>query len=117
MPYDVWVHREVDALVSFPFGESIARELRRLGIDARVEPPPELDVPPNPNPNTPSRRPTLAQRPLRSEARAGFVSVRMGEGPAREGPLMVEFGWRGLLQALKLQRKFRALLQRRAQLP
>jgi len=45
------------------------------------------------------------------------VSVRMGEGPAREGPLMVEFGWRGLLQALKLQRKFRALLQRRAQLP
>ena len=71
VPYDVWVHREVDALVSFPFGESIARELRRLGIDARVEPPPELDVPPNPNPNTPSRRPTLAQRPLRSEARLG----------------------------------------------
>ena len=31
----------MDALVSFPFGESVARELRRLGIDARVEPPPE----------------------------------------------------------------------------
>ena len=91
--YDVWVHREADALVSFPFGESIAEELRRFGIDARVEP--------------------ASSDSQRSSARTGLGCGQSGQSSlAREGPLMVEFGWYGLRQAIKLQRRFRALLLR-----
>ena len=91
--FDVWVHREADALVSFPFGETVAQELRRFGIDARVEP--------------------ASSDSERSSARTGLGCGRSGQSSlAREGPLMVEFGWYGLRQAIKLQRRFRALLLR-----
>ena len=94
--YDVWVHREADALVSFPFGESIAQELRRFGIDARVEPA------------------SSDSQSERSSARSGLGCGHSGQsGLAREGSLMVKFGWYGHRQAIKVQRRFRALLLQR----
>ena len=76
--YDVWVHREADALVSFPFGETVAQELRRFGIDARVEPA------------------SSEQSERAKEGRDGLGCGKSGQsGLAREGPLMVEFGWYG----------------------
>ena len=74
----MWVHREADALVSFPFGETVAQELRRFGIDARVEPA------------------SSEQSERAKESRAGLGCGKSGQsGLAREGPLMVEFGWYG----------------------
>ena len=74
----MWVHREADALVSFPFGETVAQELRRFGIDARVEPA------------------SSEQSERAKESRAGSGCGKSGQsGLAREGPLMVEFGWYG----------------------
>ena len=74
----MWVHREADALVSFPFGETVAQELRRFGIDARVEPA------------------SSEQSERAKEGRDGLGCGKSGQsGLAREGPLMVEFGWYG----------------------
>ena len=90
--FDVWVHREADTLVSFRFGESVAQELRQFGIDARVEP---------------------ADEAKKVARRTGSVG-RYQEGVAtREGLLMVEFGWHGLHQVIKVQKRFRAMMQQR----
>ena len=35
--FDVFVHREADELLPFAFGESIVHDLRRFGIDAKIE--------------------------------------------------------------------------------
>ena len=35
--YDVWVHREADHLLPFAFGEGLVIDLRKFGIDARVD--------------------------------------------------------------------------------
>ena len=76
---------------------TVAQDLRRFGIDARVEPA------------------SSDQSERAKESRAGLGCGQSGQsGLAREGPLMVEFGWYGLRSITKVQRSFRALLQSRA---
>ena len=35
--FDVWIHREADQLLEFNFSESVVEDLRKFGIDARIE--------------------------------------------------------------------------------